>query len=926
MILVAQEESREEVLRLCESAMRQLGTDAATGARFAEEAYLMARRIKDGRALAESLRMKGHADHRLARYRRAVRTYERAIRILDGLGEQGLAARTRSSALQTLIYLGRYDDALQWARAAREAFAREGDALRLARLETNTGNIFHRQERFGEAVAAYENALGVLIEKGDRQSAAITLKNLAVAHIGLLQFEQALERFEQAREILATVQLPVLSNEVDDNIAYLYYLEGDYTRAMELYQATRVRPGHNPHKFAMSLLDQSDLYLELNLTSEAARCAFDAVTGFEKLGMRPETARALQNLGFAYLQLGHVEESLRALDKATRIFEREKNGTWAAVTDLYRALSLHTAKLDDRALALAESARERLTGSALRSKEILASILVARLHLLRGNLAQAKQIVKCAQELLGATRIPHLQLNAELLLAETAHACGDLGTAKESYEKAHLQAEVLRRRLVRDEMQLSFLEDKGALYRGLVELLLKDGDIERAFLFIEHAKARSFSESLHRAAADRQTPKGVAAQLRLRLRRYYRRLDYLEARPNSGSAELLNEIRMKTAACERELAMAPADPGVREFAELGTGEVQLAAIQARLSDDEAFLQYFALRNSLVLLAIRKKESRCFDLGPMEAVEAAYRLMRFQLSRGGLPWADALEDATWLPASQRHLEALYRLLIEPARDWLPEGHWTIAPHRDLHRVPFHALRHAGRYLIDDRTISYAPSAGIWLQCLLRTYPVLDKPAVFGVPDYRCPAIAEEASSVANLLPGAALFLGAEATMDHLSSCGNSAVIHIASHGLYRADNPAFSSIQLADNRLTLFDLRRFELNAELVTLSGCATGVHESAGADEILGLTRGILLAGARAAHVSLWAINDESTAEYMTGFYRGLAAGVGVPEALRLAMIGLRDHYPHPFFWAPFALTGGLSPGKILRGLYQTEGAAPLH
>jgi tetratricopeptide (TPR) repeat protein len=642
--------------------------------------------------------------------------------------------------------------------------------------------------------------------------------------------------------------------------------------------------------------------------------------------MRPETARALQNLGFAYLQLGQIEESLQALDKASRIFEREKNETWSALTDLYRALSLHTAKSDEKALALAESARQRLTGSPLRSKEILASILVARLHLLRGNLTQAKQIVQGAQVLLGATKIPHLQLNADLLQAETAHACGELQAAKDSYEKAHLLAEGLRRRLARDEIQLSFLEDKGSLYRGLVELLLQEGDLERAFLFVEYAKARSFSESLHRSATDGKAQNQVAAQLRLRLRRFYRRLDYLEARPNAGSAGLLNEIRTRTAACERELAMAPAEPGGRELSGLDTGEITLAAIQAHLGVGEAFLQYFALRSSLVLLAIRKEEIRCFDLGPLDAVDAAYRLMRFQLARGGLPWADALEDSTWLPASQRHLEALYRLLIEPARHWLPEGHWTIAPHRDLHRVPFHALRHAGRYLIDERTISYAPSAGVWLRCLLRTAPPLENAAVFGVPDGRCPAIAEEASVVASLLPGAALYQGSQATMEQLASCGNSAVIHIASHGLYRADNPAFSSIQLANNRLTLFDLRHLELNAELVTLSGCATGVHESAGADEILGLTRGVLLAGARAAHVSLWAINDESTAEYMTGFYSCLAAGMAIPEALRQSMTDLRDQYPHPFFWAPFALTGGISAKKNLRSLYQTQGAPPLY
>jgi CHAT domain-containing protein len=138
---------------------------------------------------------------------------------------------------------------------------------------------------------------------------------------------------------------------------------------------------------------------------------------------------------------------------------------------------------------------------------------------------------------------------------------------------------------------------------------------------------------------------------------------------------------------------------------------------------------------------------------------------------------------------------------------------------------------------------------------------------------------------------------------------SRLIHIATHGRFRQDNPMFSGIRLGDAYLNLYDLYQFKLNAELVTLSGCATGLNVVAPGDELLGLIRGLLFAGAHSLLLSLWDVHDQSTADFMVCFYRRLRGGNGKASALQGSMIELRERYPHPYHWAPFTLIGKVSP-----------------
>ena len=116
---------------------------------------------------------------------------------------------------------------------------------------------------------------------------------------------------------------------------------------------------------------------------------------------------------------------------------------------------------------------------------------------------------------------------------------------------------------------------------------------------------------------------------------------------------------------------------------------------------------------------------------------------------------------------------------------------------------------------------------------------------------------------------------------------------------------FSSIRLGDGPISVYDLYELQLPAELVTLSGCSTGVTVVAGGDEQLGLVRGLLYAGARTVLLTLWDVHDSSTSEFMTTFYDRLQRGWSRARAVQQGMRELRERHAHPFYWAPFCVIG---------------------
>jgi CHAT domain-containing protein len=295
------------------------------------------------------------------------------------------------------------------------------------------------------------------------------------------------------------------------------------------------------------------------------------------------------------------------------------------------------------------------------------------------------------------------------------------------------------------------------------------------------------------------------------------------------------------------------------------------------------------------------------------VQHVLRLLQFQLSwaRPGTATLTPGSERSLMAAAQAHLRELYDALLAPIRPRLDAAHLIFVPHDVLHYVPFHALFDGERHVIDSFTVSYAPSATIYALCEARKTNPSGPALILGVPDAQTPSIAGEVRALAGLMPQPELYVGAEATEEVLRARGEASRFgHIAAHGFFRGDNPMFSGIRLGGSYLTLYDLYNLKLPADLVSLSACVTGLNVIAAGDELLGLARGLFRAGAATLLLALWEVPDESTAEFMSAFYRRYVSTHDRAGALREATLEIREKYPHPVHWAPFVLSG-----KVLAG-----------
>jgi CHAT domain-containing protein len=210
-----------------------------------------------------------------------------------------------------------------------------------------------------------------------------------------------------------------------------------------------------------------------------------------------------------------------------------------------------------------------------------------------------------------------------------------------------------------------------------------------------------------------------------------------------------------------------------------------------------------------------------------------------------------------------------------------------------------------YLIERWTLTCLPGM-IGLKQSERESPILtDAPVVVGYSDgERLSYAVSEARTVAAALGmgKGELLLEEKVTEERLRCAAESCtLLHLATHGFFREDAPLFSALHLADDLLTAERLEGWRMSrVDLVTLSACETGVRLSRGSD-LLGLARGFWRAGARRLVVSLWAVDDVSTADLMVHFYKGLREGKSPARALRSAQIAALTKYRHPFYWAGF-------------------------
>lgn len=910
----------EMVQLLCDEVVRLVRVDLRRAHRLAKAALFLSRLLGDEASTALSYRSLGHVYYLKTRHESALSHYEAAIAIYQSLGQDVERARTMTAALQSLIYLGKYDLATEWSGQAYVIFQNHNDLLRLARLDTNVGNMLHRQDRFQEALNLYRRAYEVFDKQGQVLDTAIVLRNMGVCFISLNQFSEALEIYDRARAICARQQAPLLLVEVEYNVAYLYYLRGEYARAIACYDITRdlcVRAG-DPYHRALCDLDQSEMFLELNMSTEAARLAKSACAGFRKLNMAYEMAKATAFAGLAENQLGRPIPARRLFGKARQLFIREKNVLWPAVLDFYSAVVSYHEGDDETAVRLGLSARDVFVANGIQPRAALCELLLARLALRSQEPDTAQAYCQSAIERLETTEAPAITCHIYITLGEVKEFSRDFSGARESYETASAILELLRGELWQEDSKIAFLKDKVEVYGNLVALMLRfqptEDDRNRAFHYIEKAKSRSLAELV----ADRSTlvdptvsssAYSATCALHERINWATHRLEREQMDPGPNTAAHIRQLREEIRDLKHREADALVDAQASDERIPGPGiEGALAAnaIRELLPANTNVLEYYECRQSLLACVIDRERLEIVEIGSPKRIRDRLRLLQFQFSKFRLgPDYISRFSQQMCRAIDANLESLYSELIAPVRTYLHGNRLAIVPHGFLHQLPFHALSDHGRPLLEEFEISFAPSASTLAWLLKKPFMAADHSLVMGIADPLAPQIQQEAEIVASSLANAKLFLWEAASLEALRTFApGSRYIHIAAHGYFLQENPMFSSIRLGDSVVTLRDLYQLRLSAELVALSGCGTGLNVVVGGDELIGLVRGLLQAGAHSTLVSLWDVHDASTTEFMNLFYKNLAHMTKC-QALRMAALEIRKNRVHPYYWAPFVLVG---------------------
>ncbi|MEV0231734.1 CHAT domain-containing protein [Nonomuraea sp. NPDC050786] len=252
-------------------------------------------------------------------------------------------------------------------------------------------------------------------------------------------------------------------------------------------------------------------------------------------------------------------------------------------------------------------------------------------------------------------------------------------------------------------------------------------------------------------------------------------------------------------------------------------------------------------------------------------------------------------------ARRHRAALWRsladLLLADALDALKDGldHLYLVPHAGLHRVPLHALAPDGRPLLERFPVTYAPSVAALARLAQRAPSTATRSLVLG-------RTAEPGLEDVAALLGTRPLTGPDAAATALP--GSWDVVHLSCQAVFDARDPFGSGIRLADGLLTARRLMSMNVDARLVVLTAQEGGATSG---DDLAAPAHALLHAGARSVLLPLWPVSAEVTGALMRDFHTRLRSGTAPAQALREAVLDLRDLYgpAEPDLWAPYVLVG---------------------
>jgi CHAT domain-containing protein len=818
------------------------------------------------------------------------------------LGKPHAAATTQISKLYALALLGRYDEAVACGLRARDVFVAENDLYSVGKIEHNIGNLYWRRDFYRESEPFLASAHRHFEQIGDQRQLAMVENCQAFVEALQNNFREAENIYEQALKRAAANDLTVTEAEIETGMSNLYLFQGRLDSALKFMERSRQKYDllGMPHQSAGCELEIADIYLELNLLPEAIAFYERTQAKFAELGMQAELARSLLSHAKALFLLDEPELAARLLDESEKLFAAEGNSIAVALARLAKAQFYFRVGETASAKEKAESALREFTAGGNRRHELLARWLLGEISLEGGENEKAEAVF---EETLRLARADNARQIEYLCLV----GLGRISGAESFFLEAVKLVENSRSALSAEEFRTAFFSDKIFPYNALIKIKLAEKNFAEALAWHERSRSRSLLETMNGAGkASAQNP-GIDA-LRRELNWFYSRINRqtasrLEAR--RGVAEL------QKLATERERELAELERRARineETAATGdAGKFDLETLQSALPDTSV-VEFANLDGRLLAFVVTGEGFEVFRYPlDVETLRRETGQFLFQIKTGRFLEKLSAENARLaIERLLRRAQAIYDALLRPLEKFFSGKRLVFVPTDFLHYLPFQALHDGEKFLIENAEIAYAPSLAVLQSCLSRKISVPESALLIGVATSATPLIDAEIETLGRLFKTSVQLKDAAATLENLrKNLDRADVLHLACHGKFRLDNPDFSALNLSTENLTVKDARALNLRDKLVVLSACETGLNKIVSGEELLGLTRGFLHAGASALVSSLWTVSDESTAALMRRFYTELLDGKNPGKALQIAQIQMLGKNAHPYFWSPFGLVG---------------------
>jgi len=832
---------------------------------------------------------------------------------------------------------------------AREGRSPEGIAkllLSLPLLQANPDDVLERQvliqlgdlyRQSGNYVKA-EPVLHRLLELAraadDQRGEETALGQLGSLHSDQGSYGEALKYWQTALDLSKIVAGQKINSSIFrqrhlGGIGEVYYRLGDMAAAEQAYlEALKLSAELKDERhFSNILISLGDLYTEQRKFSEAQSIYEQALAQGQKQADVTNQLAALNSLSALHRQMANQQQALATVQQALKILEGRTDPLWQ--------------------------------GQSWNN--------LGNLHLQFRNMPEAVVAFQKTLAIDQTTIPPRIVWEANSGLAAAYAQLGQRDTARKHYELAINKMESARANLGGEVEKAGFFQDKIAVYKRLIALLVngptteaRSSDAAVAFSYVERARARALLDQL--AEARINVTQQLAPDLAQQQAELQSRISQLTSKLiQERSLESSKQNKVTIGELEKDLGQA--DKQLSDWLlELRRRDPRYAALKypepVTLRETQALLD-----NETILLS--------YSLAEPESYVFAVSRDTFQVKR--LTSESALRDhITRLLGAitdknnpspeiyRREASQLSQQLLQPVSGMLAgKKTLVIIPDGALHRLPFEVLFQPQvpargdlrrlPYLIRQFAISYAPSASLLAELRNETRQTAPRSFIgFGDPVYQAraqdvivstlrsattdrlnfqplPYSRSEIDGIAQLFPkdDRELFFGEAATEENVKSPDRLSayrLIHFSTHGYVNEERPRFSGLVLSlpasaastrggkqseDGLLAAYEIFNLKLKADLVVLSACETGLGKEIKGEGLMSLTRAFMYAGAPSVMVSLWNVNDETAADLMIRFYRHLQSGKTKSEALRQAQLETIRDNGFPFFWAPFVLIG---------------------